>query len=72
MTMALQAWNLQKYSGGRMILGLGSQVRAHIENRFSMPWGAPAEKMREFVLALRAKGLIQGGPEEAGKTLERA
>lgn len=53
-TMALQAWNLQKYSNGRMILGLGSQVRAHIENRFSMPWAAPAEKMREFILAVRA------------------
>lgn len=54
MTLALQAWNLQKYSRGRMILGLGSQVRAHIENRFSMPWAAPAEKMRELILALRA------------------
>jgi len=54
MTLALQAWNLQKFSGGRMILGLGSQVRAHIENRFSMPWGAPAEKMRELILAIRA------------------
>jgi len=54
MTLALQAWNLQKYSGGRMVLGLGSQVRAHIENRFSMPWAAPAEKMRELILAVRA------------------
>lgn len=54
MTLALQAWNLQKYSKGRMILGLGSQVRAHIENRFSMPWSAPAEKMRELILAVRA------------------
>jgi probable F420-dependent oxidoreductase len=54
MTLALQAWNLQKFSRGRMILGLGSQVRAHIENRFSMPWAAPAEKMRELILAVRA------------------
>jgi probable F420-dependent oxidoreductase len=54
MTVALQAWNLQKYSKGRMILGLGSQVKAHIENRFSMPWTAPAERMREFILAVRA------------------
>jgi probable F420-dependent oxidoreductase len=54
MTLALQAWNLQKYSRGRMILGLGSQVRAHIENRFSMPWAAPAEKMRELILAMRS------------------
>ena len=54
MTLALQAWNLQRYSGGRMILGIGSQVRAHIEKRFSMPWGPPAAKMRELVLAIRA------------------
>lgn len=54
MTVALQTWNLQKFSRGRTILGLGSQVRAHIENRFSMPWAAPAEKMREFILALRS------------------
>lgn len=54
MTTALQAWNLQAYSRGRMILGLGSQVRAHIENRFSMPWSKPAARMREYILALRA------------------
>ncbi|WP_380872746.1 hypothetical protein ACFB49_36620 [Sphingomonas sp. DBB INV C78] len=54
MTLALQAWNLQRYSGGRMILGLGSQVQAHIEKRFSMPWGPPAAKMRELILAIRA------------------
>ncbi|SNS65581.1 probable F420-dependent oxidoreductase, MSMEG_2256 family [Sphingomonas laterariae] len=54
MTLALQAWNLQRYSRGRMILGLGSQVQAHIEKRFSMPWGPPAAKMREAILAIRA------------------
>lgn len=54
MTTALQAWNLQELSGGRLVLGLGSQVRAHIEKRFSMPWGSPAARMREYVLALRA------------------
>ncbi len=54
MTLALQAWNLQRYSQGRMILGLGSQVQAHIEKRFSMPWGPPAAKMRDYILALRA------------------
>jgi len=54
MTMALPAWNLHKFSGGRLILGLGSQIRAHIEKRFSMPWRGPARQMREFVLALRA------------------
>ncbi|MCA9512650.1 MAG: TIGR03617 family F420-dependent LLM class oxidoreductase [Myxococcales bacterium] len=54
MTMALPAWNLQKLSGGRLVLGLGSQVRAHVEKRFGMPWHGPARQMREFVLALRA------------------
>jgi probable F420-dependent oxidoreductase len=54
MTMALPAWNLQKYSGGRLVLGLGSQVQAHIEKRFSMPWHGPARQLREYVEALRA------------------
>jgi len=54
MTLALQTWNLHTYSGGRMILGLGSQVRAHIEKRFAMPWSRPAARMREYILALRA------------------
>lgn len=46
--------DLQGYSKGRLTLGLGSQIQPHIEKRFSMPWGAPAEKMRELVLAMRA------------------
>src|SRR3954453_8647896 len=54
MTMAGSAYDLAAYSKGRFTLGLGSQVRAHIERRFSMPWSAPAKRMREFVLALRA------------------
>jgi probable F420-dependent oxidoreductase len=54
MTLAHQAWDLQGLSGGRFHLGLGSQVKAHIERRFSMPWTAPARRMRELVLALRA------------------
>jgi probable F420-dependent oxidoreductase len=54
MTLANQAWDLQALSRGRFHLGLGSQVRAHIERRFSMPWSAPARRMREVVLALRA------------------
>jgi probable F420-dependent oxidoreductase len=52
MTVANVGWDLQAYSEGRFILGLGSQVKAHIENRFSMPWGKPVQRMREFVLAL--------------------
>ncbi len=54
MTAAVVANDLQSYSKGRAILGLGSQIRPHIENRYSMPWGRPADRMREFVLALRA------------------
>jgi probable F420-dependent oxidoreductase len=54
MTLANSAWDLQAWSGGRFYLGLGSQVRAHIERRFSMPWSHPAARMREFILALRA------------------
>jgi probable F420-dependent oxidoreductase len=54
MALATTAWDLQALSGGRFLLGLGSQVRAHIERRFSMPWSHPAPRMREFILALRA------------------
>ena len=53
MTLANTAWDLQGYSGGRCILGLGSQIKAHIEKRFSMPWSHPAARMRELVLAMR-------------------
>lgn len=52
MTVANIAWDMQEYSSGRFILGLGSQVQAHIEKRFSMPWSHPARRMREFVLAM--------------------
>ena len=54
MTLAYTAWDLQAHSGGRLLLGLGSQIKAHVEKRFSMPWSAPAARMREFILALRA------------------
>lgn len=54
MTMANTAWDLQAYSKGRFVLGLGSQIKPHIEKRFSMEWSRPAARMREFVLALRA------------------
>lgn len=54
MTMAYTAHDLQRLSRGRFILGLGPQVRAHIERRFAMPWSRPVARMREFVLALRA------------------
>lgn len=54
MTLANVGWDLQSFSSGRAILGLGSQIRPHIEKRFSMPWSAPAARMREFILAMRA------------------
>ena len=53
MTVANVGWDLQAYSQGRFILGLGSQIQPHIEKRFSMPWSQPVRRMREFVVALR-------------------
>ena len=55
MSLAYTTNQLQEYSGGRVVLGMGSQVRRHIEKRFSsMTWSHPAARMREYVLALRA------------------
>jgi len=54
MEMAQTAWDLQELSDGRFILGLGTQVKAHITRRFSMPWDRPAARLREYILALRA------------------
>ncbi len=54
LTVAAMGNDLNSYAGGRFILGLGSQIRAHIERRFSMPWSHPAARMREFVTAMRA------------------
>jgi probable F420-dependent oxidoreductase len=52
--VAATANDLQLASRGRFALGLGSQIKPHIERRFSMPWSHPARRMREFVLAMRA------------------
>jgi probable F420-dependent oxidoreductase len=54
MTLAVTANDLHRASRGRFVLGLGSQIKAHIERRFSMPWSHPAPRMREFVMAMRA------------------
>jgi probable F420-dependent oxidoreductase len=54
MITAYSAWDLQKASAGRFILGLGSQVRAHNQRRFSVKFESPGPKLREVVLALRA------------------
>lgn len=53
MNLAYLGNDLQNLSGGRFVLGLGAQVKAHIERRFSMPWSKPASRMREMVLAIK-------------------
>jgi probable F420-dependent oxidoreductase len=54
MHVAYTAWDLQKLSGGRFMLGLGTQVKANIERRFSAQWEHPVERMTEFVAATKA------------------
>jgi probable F420-dependent oxidoreductase len=51
---AQAAWDLQRATHGRFVLGLGTQVRAHIERRYGVEWSKPVERMREFVTAIRA------------------
>lgn len=52
--VAHTAWDLQAASGGRLILGLGTQVKGHNERRFSVKWTPPGPRLREYILALRA------------------
>jgi probable F420-dependent oxidoreductase len=54
MSVAILGNDLQLIAEGRFQLGLGSQVRAHVERRFAMPWGRPAARMEEFLAAIRA------------------
>src|SRR5271170_4558507 len=54
MITATMANDVQLLSRGRLLLGLGSQIKPHIEKRYSMPWSHPAPRMREYVLAMRA------------------
>jgi len=53
MSLAYLGNDLQMLSSGRFILGLGTQVKSHVEHRFSMPWGKPVTRMREMVLAIK-------------------
>src|SRR3990170_8574514 len=54
-TLAYTAWDLADASRGRFILGLGTQVKAHVERRFGMPWpDSPAGKLRDMIQAMRA------------------
>ena len=54
MLLANIGWDLQAYSQGRFMLGLGSQIKPHITKRFSMEWSHPAPRMREMIMAIRA------------------
>jgi probable F420-dependent oxidoreductase len=53
-SLALTAWSLQRLSAGRFALGLGSQVKGHIERRYGMTWRPPAPWMRDYIRAVRA------------------
>ena len=65
MTVANVGWDLQAYSEGRFILGLGSQIQPHIEKRFSMPWSQPVRRMREFVAGAARDLVVLAGRHEA-------
>jgi probable F420-dependent oxidoreductase len=54
MITAYTAWDLARYSDGRFLLGLGTQVKGHNERRFSVPWESPGPKLRDLILAIRA------------------
>lgn len=54
MLLANLGWDLQEFSDGRFLLGLGSQIKPHITKRFSMPWSDPAARMQEMIEAIRA------------------
>lgn len=54
MVTAMTSWDLARLSGGNFMLGLGTQIRAHITRRFSTEWGRPTARLRDYILALRA------------------
>ena len=54
LTLAQLAWDLQRASGGRLMLGLGTQVRRHVVDRYGARWESPVEQMREWLGAIRA------------------
>lgn len=56
MVLAMEAWDIQRLSNGRFVLGLGTQWKDHLERRLSTPWAPPAPRMKEYVQCLRASG----------------
>lgn len=54
MSVAVAAWDIQRMSGGRFELGLGTQIKQNIEDRYSVPWTPPVRRMREYVESLKA------------------
>ncbi len=54
MSTAMIAWDLQKQSGGRLLLGLGTQIKPHITRRFSTAWDSPGPRLREYIESMRA------------------
>ncbi len=54
MVTAMTSWDLARMSDGKFVLGLGTQIRAHITRRFSTEWGNPGPRLRDYILALRA------------------
>lgn len=55
MVFATTGWDLQRASGGRFVLSLGTQVKDRNERRFSVPWSAPAPRMRDLVRCMASK-----------------
>jgi probable F420-dependent oxidoreductase len=54
MELAMTAWDMQAASGGRFLLGVGTQVRTHIERRFGAAWGQPAARVKDFIQCMHA------------------
>jgi probable F420-dependent oxidoreductase len=54
MTVAIASWDLQNMSGGRFELGLGTQIKPNIEQRYSARWDSPVPQLREYVQSLKA------------------
>lgn len=54
MHLAYQAWDLQTFSKGKFFLGIGSQIKPHIEKRFGVEFSPPAARMRDYILAMKA------------------